>query len=125
LIVWGSKIKEDISGTLQFHASKAAAMTYLQQRKKNKWTSEQFEEVGWEHLDLAMKNKANMYKIWQSKQNPGFCGMPAQVGVYSGENFPDEQCPNCRARETDAHLMLCPDKDQTRLLIDNVDKLIK
>jgi hypothetical protein len=52
--------------------------------------SKQFEEVNWEHLDLAMKNKANMYKIWQSKQNSSFCGTRAQAGVYLGENFPDE-----------------------------------
>ncbi len=63
LIVWGSKNTGDILGTLQFHASKAVARTYHQQMKKNKWTSKQFEEVDWEQLDLAMKNKANMYKI--------------------------------------------------------------
>jgi hypothetical protein len=99
LIVWGSKITGDVSGTLQFHASKAAARIYFQQRKKNKWTSKQFEEIDWEYLNLAMKNKANMYKIWQSKQNSGFCRMRAQVRVYSGENFPNKQCPNCGARE--------------------------
>jgi hypothetical protein len=109
LIVWGIEILGDISETLQFHASKAAARTYLQQRKKTMWTSKQFEEVDWEHLELAMKNKAVMFKIWQSKQNSGFSGTRSQVGVYLGVTFPDEQCPNCGAREMDAHLMLCPD----------------
>ena len=66
--------------------------------------SKQFEEVDFENLDLAMKNKADMYKIWQSKQNSGFCGTQVQVGVYLGESFPNEQCPNCGAREMDAHL---------------------
>jgi hypothetical protein len=51
--------------------------------------------------------------------------MRAQVSVYLGEKFPDEQCPNCGARETDAHLMLCPDKDLSCFLIDNVEELIK
>jgi hypothetical protein len=68
LVVWGNNVIGDISGPLQFHASKALAQTYLQQRKKNKWMSKCFEEVNWEQLDLALKNTADMYKIWRSKQ---------------------------------------------------------
>jgi hypothetical protein len=45
-----------------------------------------------------------------------------QVDLYSGEMYPDERCG---ARETDAHLMRCPDEDRTRLLIDNVEELEK
>jgi hypothetical protein len=45
--------------------------------------------------------------------------------MYSGESNPDEHCPNCGRRETAAHLMLCPDKDRTRLLLENVDELVK
>jgi len=26
-----------------------------------------FDEVDWEHLDLAMSSKSDMYKIWRSK----------------------------------------------------------
>jgi hypothetical protein len=37
----------------------------------------------------------------------------------------DEQCPNCGTRETDAHLMRCPDEDRTCLLIDTVEELEK
>jgi hypothetical protein len=48
-----------------------------------------------------------------------------QVGLYSGEAYPDERCPNCGAKETDAHLMRCSDEDCTRFLIDNVDKLTR
>ncbi len=86
---------------------------------------EQFEEVDWEHLDLSLKSKANNYKIWQSKQASGFCGTRVQVGLYSGEPYLNERCPNCKARETDTHLMHCPNKDRTRLLIKNVDELEK
>jgi hypothetical protein len=65
----------------------------------------------------------DMYRIWQSKQNLGFCGMRVQVGRYSGDLFPDKQCPNCQRCKTAAHLMLCPDDDRTRLLVKNVDEL--
>jgi hypothetical protein len=47
------------------------------------------------------------------------------VGLYSGEAYPDEQCPNYGARETNSHLMQCPDKNRTRLLINNVKELEK
>jgi hypothetical protein len=76
LIIWGNKITGDISGSFCFHASKSVACKYhIQQRKKGKRTMEQFEEVDWEHLDLSLKSKANNYKIWQSKQALGFCGI--------------------------------------------------
>jgi hypothetical protein len=80
LIVWGDKVTGNISGPICFHASKAVARKYhLHQQKKGKWTHEQFEEVNWEHLDLALKSKADNYKIWQSKQTSDFCGTLVQV----------------------------------------------
>jgi hypothetical protein len=47
------------------------------------------------------------------------------VGLYFDNKFPNEQCPNCGARETDSHLIRCPNKDRTQLLIDTVEKLKK
>jgi hypothetical protein len=126
LIVWGDKIKGDISSSLRFHASKSVARKYhIYQQKKSKWTTKQFEEVDWEHLDHALKSKPDSYKVWQSKQTSGFCSTQVQVGLYSGEMYPDERCPNCGARETDAHLMQCLDEDRTCLLIKNVAELEK
>jgi hypothetical protein len=61
----------------------------------------------------------------RSKQTSGFCGTRFQVGRYLGDTYPDKRCPNCRFNETDAHLMRCPDKDRTCLLINNVDDLTK
>ncbi len=126
LLVWGDKITSDISGLLRFHASKAVARKYhIHQRKKGKWTQVQFEEVDWDHLHLALNSKADNYKIWRSKQTSGFCGTRVQVGLYSREEYPDERCPNCGTRETDVHLMRCPDEDRTRLLINTVEDLEK
>ncbi len=94
-------------------------------RKKNPWLNEQFDEVDWEHLELAMKTKPDMHKIWRSKQNSGFCGTRVQIGRYSGIPGQDERYPNCRRQETAAHLLLCPSEDRTQLLIDNADELEK
>jgi hypothetical protein len=109
LIIWGDKLTGDILSPLRFHASKEVARKYLANCKKNKCSNKHFNAVDWEHLELALKNKVDMYRIWQSKQNLGLCGTRVQVGHYSGDLVPNERCPNCGKRETAAHLMLCPD----------------
>ncbi len=81
--------------------------------------------MDWEHLELAMKTKPDMYKIWRSKQNSGFCGTRVQVGRYSGIPEQDERCPNCGRWEMAAHFLLFPSEDRTQLLIDNADELEK
>ncbi len=126
LIVWGDKITGDIFNSLCFHASKSVARKYhIHQWKKSKWTTKQFKEVNWEHLDHALKSKPDNYKVWQSKQTSGFCGTQVQVGLYSGEMYPDERCPNCGAGETVAHLMQCPEEDRTHLPNKNLAELEK
>jgi hypothetical protein len=124
-VIWGNKVTGNISTPLHFHASKELTRSYLGTPTRDKWTNKRFEEVDWEHLDVALKNKADMYKIWQSKQTSGFCGTQVKVGMYSGEMTLDERCPNCGRRKTAAHLMLCPEEDRRRLLIDSVDKLCR
>ncbi len=59
----------------------------------------------------------------QSKQHLGYCDMMVQVGRYFSELLLGKQSPNCGQRETAAHLMLCPDDNCTRLLVENVDEL--
>jgi hypothetical protein len=106
LIVWGNKITGNISSSLCFHVSKSVAHKHhIHQRKNGKWTTKQFEGVNWEHLDHALKSKPDNYKVWQSRQMSRLCSTRVQVGLYSGEMYPDKRCPNCGARETNAHLM--------------------
>ncbi len=108
-----------------FTPAKKLARKYLTTRRKKKWSQVQFDSVDWEHLDLALKSKEDMYRIWRSKQNSGFCGTRVQVGSYSGESLPDKRCPNCGRQETAAHLMLCPDESRTRLLAETVEGMAK
>ncbi len=72
LVIWGNKVTGGIAPVLRFHASKEAARKYLTLQKRNPWPSERFNKVDWEHLNIALKNKADMYKVWRSKQNSGF-----------------------------------------------------
>jgi hypothetical protein len=95
LIIWGIKITGNISLHLCFQASKEVARRYLTSRARDKWSNNRFDAVDWEHLDLALKNKQDMYRIWRSKQHFGFCGTRVQVGRYLGDPFLDERCPNC------------------------------
>jgi hypothetical protein len=88
-------------------------------RTKDKWSNDKFNAVDWEHLDLTLKNKPDMYKMGRSKQNLGFLGTRVQVRRYSGKPFPDKQCPNYGRQETAMHIMLCrPNEDCTKLLIE-------
>jgi hypothetical protein len=116
IVIWGNKITSNVSQPVQFHASKELARKLLTDTKK--WPQEQFEEVDWEHLDLAMTSKSNMYKMWRSKQHTGFCGTRVQVGRYSDHECPDKKCPTCRHRETAEHIFTCPNEDRTRLLVE-------
>jgi hypothetical protein len=84
LFIWGNKITGNISSPLRFHASKEVERKYLA-TCKDKWSNEKFDAVDWEHLDLALKSKEDMYKIWRSKQHSGFCGTRVQIGRYSGD----------------------------------------
>ena len=74
LVIWGNKVTGDISTPLRFHASKEIARNYLRTQTKDTWTNKQFDQVDWENLELALQNKADMYKVWRSKQTSGFCG---------------------------------------------------
>jgi hypothetical protein len=63
LVIWGNKVKGNISTRLRFHASKELARNYLSTRTRDKQPNEHFDEFDWEHLELALKNKADMYKV--------------------------------------------------------------
>ena len=107
-----NKVTNNISQPLRFHESKTSARRFHTTKRKKRWTEECFDEIDWEHLELALKNKPEGYKVWRSKQNSGFCGTRVQVGRYGGEHQPDEKCPNCGQREIAEHLMLCPNQDR-------------
>jgi hypothetical protein len=74
LVIWGNKVTGNISTPLHFHASKELARNYLSTCTRHKCPNGRFNEVDWEHLELALKNIADMYKVWWSKQRLGFRG---------------------------------------------------
>jgi len=125
LVIKGNKITDDISQPLRFHSSRETARKHLTTKKWKPWMQECFDEIDWHNLDLAQKNKADMFIIRRAKQISGFCRSRVQVGRYSGEQYPDEKCPNCGQRETSDHLMICPDTDSKRLLKEQTNELSK
>ena len=58
VVIWGNKITSNVSHPVQFHASKEVAQHILTDTKK--WPQDCFDEVDWEHLDLAMSSKSNI-----------------------------------------------------------------
>ena len=121
IVIWGNKITNNVSQPVRFHASNELTQKLLTDTRK--WPQEHFEEVDWEHLDLAMTSKFDMHKMWRSKQHTGFCGTRVQVGKYSGQEYPDKKCPTCGFRETAEHILTCPNEDSTRLLVETTEDL--
>jgi hypothetical protein len=100
LIIWGDKITGNISSSLCFHVSKLVARKYhIHQQKKGKWTTKQFEEVDWEHLDHALKSKPNTYKVWQSKQTSESAALKYKLDSTQG-----------RCTQTSAAQTVVPDR---------------
>jgi hypothetical protein len=64
IVIWGNKITNDVSQPVCFYASKELAQKLLTDTRK--WPQERFKEVDWDHLDLAMASKSDMYKMWRS-----------------------------------------------------------
>ena len=88
---------------------------------KMQWSIEQFDEVDWDCLNDAMANKADMYKVWLSKQHTGHYGTRIQVGYYSGALDGDISCPNCGMKEVASHLDVFLDEDKTQLFKEMTD----
>ena len=85
------------------------------------WSREAFRAVDWKTLTACLQSKPQMYQLWLSKQSSGFCGTQDMVARWDATS--DGRCPNCRCRESSAHLMVCPDRDRTKLLHAMADEL--
>jgi hypothetical protein len=72
VVIWGNKITNDVSHPIRFHASKEVARQYLGNRKKNSWPNKQFNEVNWEHLDLALKTNPTCTKSGDPNRTRAF-----------------------------------------------------
>jgi hypothetical protein len=58
IVIWENKITSNVSHPVRFHASKEIAQCLLADTKK--WPHDHFDEVDWEHLNLAMASKSDM-----------------------------------------------------------------
>jgi hypothetical protein len=70
LVIWGNKVTGDISTPLHFHASKEVARNYLRTCMRDKWPNKCFEEVDWEHLELALKTSPTCIKSGDLSRRP-------------------------------------------------------
>jgi hypothetical protein len=77
LVIWGNKVTGDIAPVLRFHASNKAARKYLTLQKRNPWPSKRFNEVDWEHLNIALKTRRTCTK----------CGGPSRTWDSVGPEF--------------------------------------
>ncbi len=119
VFISGVKQTSDVAHDVWYALSKSEALKFY--TRELRWTKAVFLSVDWEHLDALLESKSQMYRQWLAKQSSGFCG--TQLMVSRWDKSRDDKCPDCGQRENAAHLMRCPDRWQTQLLRDNVDKL--
>ena len=134
VIIDGVKQTSDVARAARFHLGRneaekiyTAAIQPRDSRGRRPpssglgWSKDSFNAVDWRTLSECLSTKPQMYQQWLSKQSSGFCGTQDMVARWDAAS--DGKCPNCRCRESAAHLMLCPDRDRTRLLHAMADEL--
>ena len=91
-------------------------------REKGLLPPEVFDAVEWDGIELALKDKPHMYKLWYGKQCTGFCGTNSKL-VQWGKST-DSRCPDCNGLNEDAaHLIVCPSGHRRKVLEEQICKL--
>ena len=121
VLIQGRKITGDIAEAIRFAKGMEEAERFLTEEQG--WSKVQFREVDWRTLHRVIQGKPKGFSTWLSKQHSGWCGTAVQIGYYSGDEDPDDRCPNCGLREDASHLCVCKSPERTRLLHDNVSEL--
>jgi len=120
LMIDGTKMTADPSGSLRFQCSKIAAKSFL--CTQCKWTPDQFDEVCWVMLDATLAGKTPGFRVWLAKQHSNFCASRVQMKRWFGEK--DDRCPSClEAAERADNLCRCPNEERTQLLTDCTEEL--
>lgn len=121
VLVKGVKVTGDIADALRYAKGYEEARVFLVNEKG--WPERQFDAVDWKSLHKTLKNKADAYCTWLSKQHSRFCGTGVMCRYYSGDAEADVGCPNCGCVEDNKHLCVCMDEDRTRLFSKMTEKL--
>lgn len=109
------KLHSDIASPIRFNCSEVRARTFLCSHRG--WTHQQFDEVHWSSLDLALSGKTVGFRTWLAKQHSNFCA--TRVQMYRSKQADDNNCPSCLTAAEDAdHLCRCPNHERTQLLRD-------
>jgi hypothetical protein len=111
----------DISDPMRFFLARKQAKDFYVSELK--WTSESFDEVDWDALNITLAKKNMMYTLWLAKQASSFCGTRLQVSRMS-QGGSDDRCPNCLCPEERAiHLNMCPSTHRTQQFLLSVKEL--
>lgn len=99
------KLQSDIASLLQFECSKIKARAFL--CSHHSWTHQQFDEVHWSSLDLALSSKTVGFRTLLTKQHSNFCA--TRVQLHRAKQADDNKCSSCLTAAEDAdHLCRCP-----------------
>ena len=113
LYVDGSKQASDVGKGPRRNIGQQTARDFY--REEGLLPPEVFDTVEWDGIELALKDKPRMYKLWYGKQCTGFCGTNRKLVRWG--KFTDSRCSDCSGlNKNAAHLMVCLSGHRRKLL---------
>lgn len=114
------QVTSDQTSKLQYLLSKMAAQSFL--TSEQDWSTNQFNEVGWDWLHQVLEAKPVMLRLCLCKKHTNFC--PTGLQMRRCRQSEDYSCPSCWSRKEHAwYLCTCPSKGRTSLFLENIADL--
>ena len=122
IYVDGEKQTTDVGKGLSYAMGRASARQYFSTKKKSPIPTEIFDLIDFRAIQLALRDKPQMYHVWYAKQTSGWCATGSKLAQWDPEA--DSRCPNCFGLNEDAgHLMHCPSVHRTALFNKTITEL--
>ena len=112
------KMSSDTGARIRFWVHKQRAEKVFKNQKI--LLSDQFKEVDWEMVYLALHELPRMFQIWACKQVMGLAGTNLYQSKYRPNHYP--KFPSCtRCVESCADVLECQEEGIVETLLDKID----
>ena len=119
LFVGDEKMTSDTGEHIRYSAHKTLAKEVFHSLKI--LTAEQFDEVDWQHVHLALHSVPRLFQTWACKQVTGIAATNLQMSYRDGR---DAICPCCTEEiETTSHILHCDESGRVEALLATADEL--
>jgi len=118
----GTKQTTDVNKGLTQGIGAKQARAYWARKSGQGIPPDVFDLIDFPAIELALKGKPQMYKVWYAKQVTGWCATGAKLAQWDANA--DSRCPNCNMLHEDAaHLLRCRDAGRVELFKQSIQAL--